>query len=102
MEGEFDCLPIEKLELDAKIITNKVLAVKGTNKRVVQLLVKSRIANNQYPVEYTTINVSMPEISQITKNDISVLALGELATNGLTEISDTNYEIIDGGKLQIT
>jgi len=92
----------EMVELETQVITNQDVAVDGNNKRVVQLLVKSRIANNQYPVEYTTLDISMTELSQITKNDISVLALGQLATNGSTEISNTNYEIIDGEKLQIT
>jgi len=44
----------EMVELETQVITNQDVAVDGNNKRVVQLLVKSRIANNQYPVEYTT------------------------------------------------
>lgn len=77
-------------ELDAKIITNKVLAVKGTNKRVVQLLVKSRLTNNEYPVEETTLNVGIPQFGEITP-EISVMSIDELATNGLTELSEGSY-----------
>ena len=83
-------------ELEASIITNKIFSVNGTNKRIVQLLIKSRLTENQYPVKETTLNVSIPQLSEEVE-EINVMAIGKLATNGETEISEEDYSI--DGKL---
>ena len=85
-------------ELEADIITNKVLAVNGTNQRVVQILIKSRLTNNEYPVKQTTLNVSIPNLSE-NDPEVSVLPIGKLATNGTTEIKNIATE---NGNVQIT
>lgn len=91
---------IANAELETDIVTNKVLSVNGTNKRVVQALVKSRLTENQYPVEYTKLNVAIPQLGK-EEPEVSVIALGKLATNGKTEINNSDYTII-GQNLEIT
>jgi len=88
-----------RIDLETEIITNQVLAVNGVNKKIVQLLIKSRLKDNEYPVEQTTLNVSIPQLSKELE-EVNVMAIDQLATNGLTEISSDNYTI-DGTTLQI-
>jgi len=100
-----------KAELETKIITNKILEVSGVNKRIVQLLVNSRLTDNQYPVEQTVLNVGIPKLNvtdietgvetPTAPENVEVLAIGQLATNGKSEINTTDY-ITSDGKLQIT
>lgn len=71
-----------KPELETEIITNNVMSVNGANKRVVQLSIKSRLSENQFPVTQTTINVDLPELSSKLPEEVKVLALGTEATNG--------------------
>lgn len=80
-----------KAELETDIITNKVLAVNGVNKRVVQVLVKSKLTNNEFPVKQTKLNISIPNLGE-SAPEISSLAIGNLATNGTTEISNMTTE----------
>ena len=49
-------------ELETNIITNKVFSIGEKNQRIVQLLIKSKLLDNQYPVEQTTLSVSIPEL----------------------------------------
>ena len=86
-------------ELETDIITNKVLSVNGTNKRIVQVLVKSRLTNNEYPVKQTLLNVGIPQLSGTP--EVNVLATGKLATNGNTEISTENWAV-ENGTVKIT
>ena len=85
-------------ELTADIITNKVLTINGKNQRVIQALIKSRLTNNDYPVNQTTLNVNIPNLSE-AEPEIRILTIGKLATSGLTEI---NNKVIENGQLQIT
>lgn len=87
-----------RAELEAEIITNKVFAISGTNKRIIQALIKSKLTNNEYPVKQTTLNVSIPNLGEIVP-EISVLAISKLATNGQTEIKNMTTE---DGNVQIT
>ena len=73
-------------EIETNIITNQIFSVNGTDKRIVQLLIKSRLSENQYPVEQSTLSVNIPELSQ-TEPEIKVLA-----ANGRTNISDYKVE----------
>ncbi len=101
MESTYEGLPIEaeklvklnyqvdetaKPEIETKIITNQIFSVNGTDKKIVQLLIKSRLSENQYPVEQTTLSVNIPEISE-TEPEVKVLA-----ANGRTNISDYKVE----------
>ena len=87
-------------ELITDIITNKVVSINGVNKRVVQLLVKSRLTENQYPVQQSKLNVSIPKLGEQSP-EISILTLGKLATNGKTELSQKDWST-DGEKVEIT
>ena len=70
-----------KAELKAELITNKVFTVNENTQTMVQLLIKSRLSENQYPVEETTINVDIPEIGEKTPT------VKVIAANGRTQIS---------------
>ena len=71
-----------KTELETSIITNKVMEVSGENKRVVQVLIKSRVSGNEYPVKQTTIQFSAPVLSDQKPESIEMFSLGTQATNG--------------------
>ena len=49
-----------KSTLSSEILTNSIFNENGTNKRIVQLLVKSKIENNSYPVKNANIEVIIP------------------------------------------
>lgn len=90
-----------KAELDTEIITNDLMKIDGTNKRIIQLLIKSRLSDNQYPITQTTVNVDIPQLSSQLPEEIKVLSLGTKATNGQAD------RVIEGftnenGKIQIT
>lgn len=88
-------------ELTTDIITNKVFNINGENKRVVQLLIKSRLADNQYPIKQTVINVAVPSLSEKQPEEVDVLSLGTMATNGETTLATEDWKNEDG-KVQIT
>ena len=88
------------VELETKIITNKVLEVNGENKRVVQILIKSRLTNNEYPVKQTMIDVTTPTLNEQKPEKIEVLSLGTQATNGENSKVLSNA-VKDDGDVQI-
>lgn len=91
-----------KAELETEILTNKVYTINGSKKRIVQLSVKSNITNNNYPVKQTVLKINVPELSNKKPEEVKVLALSTMATNGLTEnISADNWKN-ENGILQIT
>lgn len=83
-------------ELETKILTNKIFSVNGTNKRIVQLIINSRLTENQYPIKQTTINVTIPKLSDKLPEDVKVISLGTLATNGKTDTNITNWKNENG------
>lgn len=83
-------------ELVTDIITNKVLSVNGTNKRVVQLLINSRLTENAYPIRQTTINVQVPQLGGQAPEDVQVLSLGTMATNGSTNTNIDGWTNTNG------
>lgn len=83
-------------ELQTEIITNKVFAINGSNKRIVQLIVKSRLTENQYPIKQTTLNVSVPQLGGAQPEEVKVLSLGTKATNGKTEATIENLKNENG------
>lgn len=68
-------------ELQTEIVTNKILKIQEQNKRIIQLLVKSRITENEYPIKQTTISINTPKISNQKPEKIEVFSLGTKATN---------------------
>ena len=83
-------------ELTTDIITNKVFNIAGTEKRVVQLKINSRLSDNQYPIKETTISVSAPKLSDKLPEIVEVLSLGTMATNGGNELTDKDWTNNDG------
>ncbi len=90
-----------KAELNTDIITNKVFSIDGVNKRVVQLLVQSRLSDNQYPIKQTTLVVDVPKLSEKEPEKVEVISLGTNATNGKTSISSEDWKN-ENGKVEIT
>lgn len=88
-------------ELETNIVTNKVFSINGENKRVVQLLVKSRLTDNQYPIKQTKINVNVPILSEKQPEEVAVLSLGTMATNGETTLAAEDWKN-ENGTIQIT
>ena len=88
-------------ELNTDIITNKVFSIDGADKRVVQVLVKSRLSDNQYPIKQTTLVVDVPKLSEKEPEKIDVVSLGTNATNGKTTISTDDWKN-DNDKVEIT
>ena len=87
-------------ELTTDIITNKVFSINGKNKRIVQLLLKSRLSENQYPVKQTKLNIDIPKLSNKEPEEIKVLSLGTKATNGKNAENINDWTNKDG-KLEI-
>ena len=90
-----------KAELNTDIITNNVFSIDGTNKRVVQLLVQSRLSDNQYPIKQTKITVDELDLSGKKPEKVEVVSLGTNATNGKTTIESSEWKNEDG-KIEIT
>ena len=90
-----------KPELETEIITNNIMSVNGANKRIVQLLIKSRLSENQFPVTQTVINVDIPQLSSKSPEEVKVIALGTKATNGQADRVIEGFTNEDG-KVQIT
>ena len=83
-------------EMQTKIITNKVLSIDGKNQRLIQQLVRTRIVDNEYPIEKTIIKARIPELSgnkpEVEAIEINeVTKIGNIKTeNGTIEITLTN------------
>lgn len=77
-----------KVELDGRLLTNSVYDVNGENKRLVQMLINSKVTNNNYPVKNTEITLNVPEKVE----DVKVTARSTNGTNSKAEFGDSNYE----------
>lgn len=73
--------------LSSDILTNYIYNMEGTSKRVVQLLVKSKVSNNEYPINSTTIKMNTPEKAE----NVKVFARNTSSTNKFMEFSNENY-----------
>ena len=84
--------------LNAELINNSLHEEEGTNKRIVQLLIKSKIENNSYPVKSTNIELNIPG----NPENVTVHKRSTSATNGDKEFNTDNYTFSDiDGKLSI-
>ena len=88
----------EDIDLSQEVITNKIYNIDGKNKRVVQLLVKSKIKDNKAPLESSIIEISNPKTGETTPvpANIKVASYGTKATNGkcLYSITQQNEKTI--------
>ncbi len=86
----------EQVTLSQEVITNRIYNIEGTNKRIVQVLVKSNINESKAPIKATKIEIQNPEIGT-TPEQVKVTAKNTLATNGKSNIEfansvDSKYE----------
>ena len=86
--------------LNAEIISNKVYEVNGENKRILQVLVKSNLENNVYPVKESNIELSLPKDIE----EIEVYARSTEGTNKNIVFSKEDNTIFDSinSKLKVT
>ena len=75
------------LELESTLLTNAVYSAEAEENRVVQILVNSKITNNNYPVKNTNITLSVPENAK----NVTVHSRSNAATNSSVRFSDANY-----------
>ena len=75
-------------ELEAEVLTNSIYDLNGEQKRIIQLLINSRIRNNEYPVDKTSIKINGFQNAE----QIKVLARNTEATNNQLIFTDNNYE----------
>lgn len=80
-----DELTKEDIEISNQVITNKIYNIDGVNKRVVQVLVSSKIKDNKAPVKSSVIEISNPEIGT-TPEEVKVAGYSTKATNGKTSL----------------
>ena len=71
--------------LQTQILTNSIYKVEETNKRIIQILIKSNIVNNSYPVKNTNIKVNLPSEPESVEAHARTLD----ATNGSNEFTKT-------------
>ena len=76
------------VELGGRLLTNSIYEVNGENKRLVQMLVNSKITNNNYPIKNTEITLNVPEAVE----EVTVKARSTEATNKNVEFGEGNYE----------
>ena len=81
----------EDIKISQEIITNKIQEIKGINKRVVQVLVKTKIEGNKAPIERTKIEVENP-IKEVKAEEVKVATFKTAATNGGNSIDFNNQK----------
>lgn len=86
-----------KSTLSTELLTNSTYEVEEQNKKIVQLIVSSKIDNNSYPVKDTKILMNIPQEPE----KVTVQKRTTDSTNGDKEFNENNYEYKDG-KLSIT
>lgn len=90
----------EGQELTSEVLTNHVYEIDGENKRVVQVLLKSGLSENAYPIKKTYLEVSTLKGTE----GINVIARKTSATNGKseTDFSKNNWQYVqETEKVQI-
>ena len=80
----------EKLEVnvDAKVITNKVYTMDTSEKRIIQLEINSKLKEDPYPIKNTKVKVNVPNGVE----DVNVFARQLEATNKDLKFNENNYE----------
>ncbi len=73
--------------LETEVLTNYIYKKEEQSKKIVQLLVKSKIKNNSYPVKETNIELNVP----VGVEEVKVHKRTTGATNGNKEFNQDNY-----------
>ena len=76
-----------KAKLETKVLTNSLYKVNETNKRIVQVLINSKLNNNSYPVKNTNIELNVPAGVE----EVKVHSRSTSATNGNADFNENNY-----------
>ena len=88
--------------LESNVITNSVVRYKDSDRRIVQLYVKSGLNGNLFPIKLTELQVKAPEINNKYPEEVIVASKGTLATNGKT-LSEENWSYnAETGELNIS
>lgn len=88
--------------LESNIITNSVVRYKDSDRRIVQLYVKSGLNGNLFPIKLTEMQLNAPKINDKYPEEVIVASKGTLATNGKTLQEDNwNYNQ-ENGELKIS
>lgn len=86
-----DELTNEDIELNEQVITNKIYNIDGAAKRVVQVLVNSKVKENKAPVKSSVIEIANPEIG-VNPEEVKVAGYTTKATNGKTSLDFADGE----------
>ena len=81
-----------KSTVRTELLTNSTYEVEEQNKKIVQLIVSSKIENNSYPVKDTKILMDIPQEPE----KVTVQKRTTNATNGDKEFNESNYEYKEG------
>ena len=76
-----------KAELKSDVLTNAVYNVNGEEKRIVQILINSKLTNNNYPVKNTNINLNVID----NVEEVRVNARSTAGTNKNINFNKNNY-----------
>ena len=88
--------------LESNVITNSVVRYKDSDRRIVQLYVKSGLNGNLFPIKLTEMQLNAPKINDKYPEEVIVASKGTLATNGKTLQEDNwNYNQ-ENGELKIS
>ena len=88
----------QKAEIDTKLLANYVYPINTVNvqeepiqenRKIVQLLVSSKITDNSFPTKETEITLNVPE----SATNVKVHKRTTEATNGDKEFTEANYEV---------
>ena len=83
--------------LSQEVITNKILNYEGTDKRIIQVQIKSGIKGNLFPIKSSSLEITTPKISDKYPSTVVVTTLDNLITNGKQISNDNwNYNKEDG------
>lgn len=79
---------VDNIEADVTqdIVTNKIYNINGQNKRVLQVLVKSNVTDNKYPIKNTNIVINAPILNDVKPDNVRVISYNTAATNGKTSL----------------
>ena len=78
--------------LETSLLTNAKLTVEGAEKKIVQVLVNSKLNENSYPVKSTNIELNIEKQPE----NITVQKRTSAATNGDKEFTQSNYTYTNG------
>ena len=76
----------ENINLNSEILTNKIYKINNENKRILQILIRSGLQENEYPIKET--NIELETIQDF--ESIKVEDRGTIATNGKEESFETS------------